>query len=376
MNLAHFVITRFCVRDGLWLKRIDGPWFGPGNPLRPRHLALRLALLEMLCLPGILSQTNQNFTWVLLVDAALPAAARRRLYALAEQKARVHIHEYRADGTEPVDALGWLRPAFPETPPDYVLTSLCDDDDSLPRRYVETVQNHVASLEPSAGEREATPLARKAPPPFKTIASKQFLQWDMAFSAAAPHGWMREWRGAPGGARALPDGSRSLTNQSPGFALLCRYPAFDFSVLGLKHALAETYFDYQVPPPRANADIVRARFLQAARDAGIDNVPGGADAFFDASSAGAAVMANHGANLDPRRIGTCDAAPQRVTGPENCPDAAIDWEAVDRHARHFRRPARTVRRLELALYGRKGLRLAAAQRFGRNLAQPFGRRSA
>lgn len=362
MNLAHFVITRFCVRDGLWLKRIDGPWFGPANPLRPRHLALRLALLEMLCLPGILSQTNQNFTWVLLVDAALPAAARRRLDALAKRKAQFHIHEYRADGTEPVDALGWLRPAFPETPPDYVLTSLCDDDDALPRRYVETVQNHVASL--------------ASLPPFKTVASKRFLQWDMAFSAAAPRGWMREWHGGPGGARMLPDGSRSLTNQSPGFALLCRYPAFDFSVLGLKHALAETYFDYQVPPPRANAGIVRSRFLQAARDAGIDNVPSGPDAFFDASGAGAAVMANHGANLDPRRIGTCDAAPQRVTGAENCPDAAIDWQAVDRHARFFGRPARTMRRLELALYGRKGLRLAAAQRFGRNLAQPFRRRTA
>lgn len=356
MNLAHFVITRFCVRDGPWLKRIDGPWFGPVNPLRPRYVALRLALLEMLCLPGILAQTNQNFTWVLLVDAALPAAARRQLDALAERKERTHIHEYRADGTEPVDALGWLRPAFPEAKPDYVLTSVCDDDDALSKRYVETVQNHVAGLAP--------------PPPFKTIASKQFQQWDMAFSTAAPRGWMREWRGA----RTLPDGSRRLINLSPGFALLCRYPAFDFSVLGLKHALAETYFDYKVPPPRPNAAIVRSRFLRAARDAGIANVPSGPDAFFDASGAGAAVIANHGANLDTRRLGTRDA-PQRVTGAENSPDAAIDWEATDRHARLFRRPARTVRRLERALYGRKGLRLAAAQRFGRILAQPFARRS-
>ena len=361
MNLAHFVITRFCVRDSRWLKRIDGPWFGPTDPLRPRHVALRLALLEMLCLPGILGQTNQNFTWVLLVDAALPPAARERLAALAERKARVRIHEYRADGTEPVDTLGWLRPAFPTPPPDYVLTSLCDDDDALPRRYVETVQSHVAGLAP--------------PHSFKTIASKRFLQWDMAFSTAAPRGWMREWRGGPGGVRVLADGSRRLTNQSPGFALLCRYPAFDFSVLGMKHALAETYFDYQVPPPRPNAGIVRTRFLQAAREAGIANVPGGADAFFDASGAGAAVMGNHGANLDPWRLGTSDAAPQRVIGAETCPDAAIDWEAVDRHARHFRRPARTVRRLELALYGRKGARLAAAQRLARTLAQPFaGRR--
>ena len=368
MNLAHFVITRFCVRDGPWLKRIDGPWFGPVNPLRPRNLALRLALLEMLCLPAILAQTNQNFTWVLLVDAGLPAAVRRQLDALAERKERTHIHEYRADGTEPVDALGWLRPAFPETTPDYVLTSVCDDDDALPKRYVETVQNHVAGLEPSAGEREGVPLARKDPPPFKTVASKQFLQWDMAFSAAAPRGWMREWRGA----RTLPDGSRSLVNLSPGFALLCRYPAFDFSVLGLKHALAETYFDYKVPPPRPNAAIVRSRFLQAARDAGIANVPSGPDAFFDASGAGAAVIANHGANLDPRRLGTRDA-PQRVSGAENCPDAAIDWAATDRHAHHFRRPARAVRRLEQALYGRKGLRLAAAQRFGSTLSASLRR---
>lgn len=360
VKLAHFVITRFCVRDGPWLKRIDGPWFGPADPLRPRHVALRLALLEMLCLPGILGQTNQNFTWVLLVDPALPAAARERLARIADRKPRVRVHEHRADGGEPVDALGWLRPALSEAPPDYVLTSLCDDDDALPRRYVETLQSHVASLSP--------------PPPFKVIAGKRTLQWDMAFSSAAPRGWMRPWRGAPGGARVLADGSLRLTNQSPGFALLCRYPAFDFSVLGMKHALAETYFDYRVPPPRPNAGIVRARFLQAARAAGINNVPSGADAFFDASCAGAAVMGNHGANLDPSRLDTCAAAPQRVTGPETCPDAAVDWEAVDRHARHFRRPARAVRRLELALYGRKGTRLAAAQRLGRALAQPFARR--
>lgn len=353
MKLAHFVITRFCIRDREWLAHLDGPWFGAANPLRRRNVALRLRLLEMTCRSALLAQTNQNFTWVLVADANLPAAAKRRLAELATGRDRVFIHEYRAGAGDRVDTLGWLRHLFAAQAPDYVLTTLCDDDDALPRRYIETLQSHVAGLTP--------------PPPFKVLASRNTLQWNMAFSRDAPRGWVSPWRTTGGPVRRHRDGGFHVTIASPGFSLLCRYPAFDFSVLGMKPVLAQTYFDFRVPPPMANAAIYRERFLRAARDAGVTRLPNSQDAFFDASAAGASVMGNHGANLQPHRL-TAFGAWQRVAGAGAFPDAAIDWGAADRHSRHFRRGARAVRRLELALHGKKGTRLAAVQRAWRRLA--------
>ena len=354
MKLAHFVITRFCIRDPKWLAHLDGPWFGATNPLRRRNVALRLRLLEMTCRPALLAQTNQDFTWVLVADANLPAAAKRRLAELARGCDRVFVHEYRARTADRVDTLGWLRHLFAAQAPDYVLTTLCDDDDALPRRYIETLRDHVAALTP--------------PPPFKVLASRNTLQWNMAFSRAAPRGWVSPWRSTGGPVQRLQDGGFHVTIASPGFSLLCRYPAFDFSVLGMKPVLAQTYFDFSVPAPMANAAIYRERFLRAARAAGVTRIPNSQDAFFDASTAGASVMGNHGANLQPCRPATIGAPWQRVAGAETFPDVAIDWAAADRHARHFRRGARTVRRLELALHGKKGARLAAMHRAWRRLA--------
>ena len=354
MKLAHFVITRFCIRDREWLAHLDGPWFGATNPLRRRNVALRLRLLEMICRPALLAQTNQDFTWVLVTDANLPAAARRRLAELAEGRERVFIHEYRARAPDRVEALDWLERLFRAQAPDYVLTTLCDDDDALPRRYIETLQRHAAGLTP--------------PPPFKLLASRNTMQWHMAFSRDAPRGWASPWRAAGGPVRLLQDGGFHVTIASPGFSLLCRYPAFNFSVLGMKPTLAQTYFDFGVPAPMANAAIYRERFLKAARDAGVPRIPNREEAFFDASDAGAAVMSNHGANLQPRRPVLFDATWQRVAGAGAFPDAAIDWEAVDRHARHFRVAARAVRRMELALHGKKGARRAAMRRAWRRLA--------
>ena len=85
VRVAHFIITRFCVRGGRWLDHVDGLWFKDVNPLRPRNVDLRLKLLETTCLPGLLSQTNRDFTWVLVVDANLDRRAKQRLEALARR---------------------------------------------------------------------------------------------------------------------------------------------------------------------------------------------------------------------------------------------------------------------------------------------------
>ena len=60
--------------------------------------------------------------------------------------------------------------------PDFVLTTL-NDDDALPRRFVETAQSHVAEL------------AREGRlPPYKIIGNKSAVHWHMAFTRKAPLG--------------------------------------------------------------------------------------------------------------------------------------------------------------------------------------------
>ena len=348
MTLEHFVITRFCLRDFRRLRRHAGlAPFRTMDPLAPRTVGLRLGLLETTCLPALKAQTSRDFTWVLLIDRDLGQAARRRLRNMVWGIDRVRIVEHRAGSPLRLERLGWLRP-FPAGAPDHVVTTLNDDDDALPRRWVEVVQSHVRGL-----------AAQDRLPPFKLIGARGIVQWDMVFTPDAPFGWAGPHCGVASVA-------------SCGFSLLCRWPAFDFSVLGLSHVHAEAYGDFLEPPPNERVRLVRQRLLQAARAARVGRIPSGRDIFFDASrDAGAVVMSNHGGNFQPWRLrwsprdgtqGPSEAGAagpragptaaersqeeiahsdqaghpvRRVEGAATFPDVAVDWQAAQRHRRHF-----------------------------------------
>ena len=360
MKLAHFVITRFCLRGRRLLGDVDGPWFGSIDPLTPRTVNLRLKLMEMTCLPGLLSQTNQNFTWVLLIDAGLQEGFKERLRDLTRARDRVVLHEYRTDLPDRLETLDWLGPLLTDRP-DYVCTTLNDDDDTLPRRFVDVVQSHAFDLD-----------ERGRLPPFKLMGAKRIVSWDMLFTPDAPRGWAVPWRGAASVA-------------SCGFTLLCRYPAFDFCVLGLKSYYAETYFDFPRAPPAENVRFYRQRFLEAASNARVGRIPMGDAAFFDASQqAGAVLMSNHGANLQSwrlsRRRGRSGGTPgpggghvpyRKVLGAETFPDVANDWAAVHCHARHFTPWRVGLRLIERKLYGHKGRWYDTARRLGARIRPPL-----
>ena len=372
MTLAHFVITRFCLRDRWLHRRAALAPFRTMDPLAPRTVDLRLGLLETVCLPALRAQTNRDFTWVLLIDRALGQEARRRLRDMTRGMDRVRLVDYRADAPLPLERLGWLRP-FPAGAPDYVLTTINDDDDALPRRWVEVVQSHVRGL-----------ADRDRPPPFLLAGARRIVQWDMVFTPDAPLGWAGPWRGLASVA-------------SCGFSLLCRWPAFDLNVLGLSHVYAHTYGNFLESPPDEHVRLVRQRLLRAARNARAGRIPAARDVFFDASrDAGAVVMANHGGNFQPWRLdwgrrrgrgarslraragrggriggSGFGARPRRwpppperipvrrVQGAATFPDVEIDWQAAQRHRRHFRPWRVRARLLEHRLHeGRE----AAARR--------------
>ena len=335
MILKHFVITRFCLRDRWLQRRAVLP--GMMDPLTPRNVDLRLILLEMFCLPGLRAQTSRDFTWVLLIDHDLGKAARRRLRDMTRGMNRLRFVECRADAPLRWKRLGWLEPLM-EDRPDYVITTVNDDDDALPRRYVEVVQSHAREL-----------AAQDRLPPFKLAGARRIVQWDMVFTPDAPFGWTEPWRG-------------TAPVASSGFSLLCRYPAFDFSVLALKHKYAEQYGAI-LEPANKHVGLTWRRFLLAARDARVGHVLTGRDFLFDASrDAGAVLMSNHGGNCQTWRLKLSpqeDASARRVQGAATFPDVSIDWRAAQRRRRHFRASRVRTRLLER----RRRERGAATARF-------------
>ena len=70
MDYNHIIITRFN------LDFEDDP---QARCLQPEWLEKRFDLFETYCLPSVLQQTCQNFTWVILSSDATPAQYKKRL---------------------------------------------------------------------------------------------------------------------------------------------------------------------------------------------------------------------------------------------------------------------------------------------------------
>ncbi len=130
---AHFVITRF----GIGVT--DEPWYD--------H---RLELLRAVPYASLAAQTSQQFHWLVIVDTAMPAAARRRLDALLAVHPNFHVVpvDPTAQRRMTLGTLDWLWDAALDhvlaeeligDVGEYVVTSIIDDDDAWHVTVVETV---------------------------------------------------------------------------------------------------------------------------------------------------------------------------------------------------------------------------------------------
>ena len=80
-SFEHFVITRF----NLPIRDSSTRWMGETRGLDPNWLSHRFELFEHFCLRSVASQTDKDFTWLVLFDSRTPEpfATRATSYRLS-----------------------------------------------------------------------------------------------------------------------------------------------------------------------------------------------------------------------------------------------------------------------------------------------------
>jgi len=102
------------------------------------RLRRRFAYFEQICLPSLAAQTDQDFTFVVLIGDTLPKRWRTRLKALRRKYPFLHIC-----AVEPLGPLQATRRAFRAGASDaipYVTGFRLDDDDALACDYIERLR--------------------------------------------------------------------------------------------------------------------------------------------------------------------------------------------------------------------------------------------
>jgi hypothetical protein len=131
--IQHFVITRFNLRTAYsGTDRHGKPVLGPS------WMHERIELFERYCLPSMVHQVNQNFTWLVLLDEATDP----------ESAARVERHQadfpaMRTLRLPPIQddrEIGECVTALVDDRTELLLTTRLDNDDAFHERATETIQ--------------------------------------------------------------------------------------------------------------------------------------------------------------------------------------------------------------------------------------------
>jgi hypothetical protein len=311
-GLWHVVITRFSYRNPTQsfdarrkaadqsVRKID--------PLDPERLERRARLFEITCAPSIITQTNQRFDWIIIVDKCLPHEYRQRLIDQVGGRPRTYLHEFSPN--EDLARSAWLKPYAP-LGVRRLLTTLLDDDDALPSGFVSAMQTYIT---------ESGSL-----PPVMTLGAKSCVQWEAIYSPRAPLGYRSSWH-------------RPNHAMSAGFSLLCESPDVDLIVFSIDHMLGElwdkdgpevAFLERELKDFRTQA----GAFFEKSREWSESH---GIGLFVDVSpAAGSVLMTNHFFNDEAWRLLERKPDRHRVIGNESFPHVGLKLESFTEHAKLF-----------------------------------------
>lgn len=138
MTYRHIILTRFNLQYALESDiHIQTAW-----------LEERFRLFEAYCLPSIIGQTNQNFTWIILVHDQTPTIYQQRLeqYVQTYPVIKVEYCSYYDDINILYQNIG--RKYIEHY--DYLLSTRMDSDDMLALDFVDILQSHLQYIENQA----------------------------------------------------------------------------------------------------------------------------------------------------------------------------------------------------------------------------------
>lgn len=134
MQFKHFIITRFNVNiePVEFAPRLQKPW-----------LSLRFELFQRFCFPSVRSQSEQNFTWLVLFDEQTPDMFRRLIASYAGYANFIPIYCGNHASILPAVIAEMQRRAA-DVP--WLLSTRLDNDDALGVRFVEAVQQAAGAF--------------------------------------------------------------------------------------------------------------------------------------------------------------------------------------------------------------------------------------
>jgi|GEM_PF-1293584 len=308
----HFIITQFSYRGAFGL-RTKG--FNR-DPLRRKNLEHRFRMFEMCCLPSILGQVAQDFTWILIVDPKLPAHYRSRLEELVGQRENSIIHTFEKHLA--LDSFGWMKP-YIKPSAEHIFTTHLDDDDALFTGFTQYIKKHYDNLK-----------AKGSVPYIKFFGCNNAIQWDFFWSSASPLGYTKPWTRT----QSLP--------VSAGLTLLSKYPEIDFTIKYFPHhefeLLKPGAFDSTSQASSHLKSIVKKQ--QTIKSAAINShadwdgiLTPDINFHYIETKSPQVVMVNHFNNIQYLRMLEAPHLRQLVEVESSFPGLAIDFDLAERNIR-------------------------------------------
>jgi len=306
MNIQHFVITRFCCKT-----------YDNGSGKKPRlhplsyiNLETRFRLLEMICLPSLMAQSNQNFTWIILIDPELDNKDQNRLKQIALQQPNTILHQC----LPLIDflSLNWLE-QYIEDGTNYVLTSNLDDDDAVPVDFVKHLHKRIFEQE-----------ANKVLPVMKAYGFRQIVNWDISPSYLCPFGTLSPWH-------------RKAKVSACGFSFLCKYPEYNINVMGVNHTIAMELLDFSTPDIVGKHALIQQKIKQQLENNDENMVLWEEAQFFDLSrQLGPVIISNHSCNIQETRRMETKSAYKTILSEAAFLDCRVNWRKVEENMPFFK----------------------------------------